>query len=160
MPRLLLPVLGLLAALALAGCGRQNPKLIPQTSADKLTATADKISAACSAGDTTAAQEAVVEARQEIAALPRAVDDRLSARLSQWVRHIDNRLSHDCEQKATSTPTPTETPTSTPSASPTKTPTPSPTATATPTATSTPTATATPTASATPTATQAPQKQP
>jgi hypothetical protein len=160
MPRLPLPVLGLLAALALAGCGRQNPKLIPQTDADKLTATADKIAQACSAGDTTAAEEAVLQARQEIAALPRAVDDRLSERLTQWVRHIDNRLSRDCNQEATPTPSPTETASPTPSPSPTSTPSPSPTATATPTATPTPTSTPTPTATATSTATEAPQKQP
>jgi cell division septation protein DedD len=156
MPRFSLPVLGLLAALVLAGCGAQNPHLIPQTRAAALTATVDKIGSACSAGDTTGAQAAVVLARQEIAALPASLDSRLRSRLSQWVRHIDNRLSHDCKKQATATPTPSQTPTPTPTPSATKTPTPTPTQSPTPTATATPTAS--PTASPTATST-APSKQ-
>jgi cell division septation protein DedD len=159
MPRLLLPVLGLLAALLLAGCGQQNKKLIPQTNAGALSATADKIARACADGDQTAAAAAVVTARQQISELPSTVDASLTRRLDQWVRHIDNRLDTDCQAQATPTPTPTETPTPAQTPTATKTPTPTPTKTATPTPTPTTTPTATPTATATATATP-PQKQP
>jgi cell division septation protein DedD len=156
MPRLLVPVLGLLAALVLSACGAQNPKLIPQTRAAALTATVDKLGQACSAGNRAEAQAAAVAAGQQIDALPSQLDSRLRARLSQWVRHIDNRLAHDCKKQATPTPTPTQTSTPTPTPSATKTPTPTPSATKTPTPTPTSTPTATPTASATPTATTTP----
>jgi hypothetical protein len=151
MPRFPLLVLGLLAALAVAGCGQQNPKLIPQTNADALSGAADQIAQACSSGDRTAAQQAVVQARNQINELPSSVDARLIRRLRSWVTHIENRLPDDCKQQATATPSATETPSETPS--PTETATETPTETATPTATSTPTATATPSATATPTTT-------
>jgi hypothetical protein len=158
MPRLPLPVLGLLAALVLSGCGQQNPKLIPGTRAAALSATVDKIGQACAAGDRTAAKAAVVAAGQQVDALPRTLDSRLRRRLGQWVRHIDARLSTDCKKQATPTPTPSQTSTPTPTATSTPTPTPTPTQSATPTPT--PSASATPTASATasPSAT-APSKQ-
>jgi hypothetical protein len=158
MRRLPLPVLGLLAAFVVAGCGQQNPKLIPQANADKLSTDADQIAQACSAGDRTAAQNAITQLRQDIASLPSAVDDRLSARLDQWARHIGNRLDQDCKKQATPTPSASNTPTP----SPTETNTPSPSPTETSTATPTPTATSTATATATPTstATQGPSKQP
>jgi cell division septation protein DedD len=151
-------VLGLLAAFALAGCGAQNPHLIPQTRAAALTATVDKIGSACSSGNRAGAEAAVVLARQEIEALPASLDSRLRSRLSQWVRHIDNRLGHDCKKQATETPTPSQTPTPTPTPSATKTPTPTPTESATPTPTPTATATSSPTATPTATST-APSKQ-
>jgi hypothetical protein len=152
MPRFPLLVLGLVAALALTGCGQQNPKLIPQLNANALSATADKIASACAAGDRAQAEAAVVAARQQIEALPRRVDNRLRRRLTSWTRHIESRIPQDCKKQATPTPTPANTP-STPTPTPTNTPTPTPTST--PTATPTPTATATATAPATPTPTAA-----
>src|SRR6478752_3108724 len=150
MPRLPLLVLGLVAALALTGCGQQNPKLIPQLNANALSATTDRIASACAAGDQAQAEAAVVAARQQIEALPRKVDARLRRRLTSWTRHIESRIPTDCKKQATPTPTPSSTPSNTPSATPTNTPTPTPTNTPTPT--STPTATATATATSTPSA--------
>jgi hypothetical protein len=149
MPRFPLLVLGLLAALVLSGCGQQNPKLIPPLNASALNATADKIAATCTAGNRAGAQTAVLAARQEIEALPRAVDNRLRRRLLAWVRHIDGRLGQDCKRQSTPTPTPSATASPTPTATKTPTPTPSasPTPSATPTATPTSTPTATPTSS-------------
>jgi hypothetical protein len=149
MPRLPLLVLGLLAALAMTGCGQQNPKLIPQLNANALNATADKIASACAAGNPAQAEAALVAARQQIEALPRKVDRRLRRRLTSWTRHIGDRIPQDCKKEATPTPTPTSTPTNTPTATPTETPTSTPTNTPTPSATPTPTAT--PTATSTPT---------
>jgi hypothetical protein len=142
-------VLGLVAALALSGCGQQNPKLIPQLNANALSATADKIASACTAGDRAQAEAAVVAARQQIEALPRKVDSRLRRRLTSWTRHIESRIAQDCKKQAAPAPTPSNTPSATP-ATPTSTPTPTPTNTPTPTATSTPTATATATSTPTP----------
>jgi len=151
MPRLPLLVLGLLAVLALTGCGQQNPKLIPQVNANALSASADKIASACSAGNQAEAEAAVVAARQQIEALPRRVDSRLRRRLTSWARHIENRIPEDCKTQATPTPTPTPTSTATPTPTSTATPTPTPTPTqsATPTATATASATASPTAAGT-----------
>src|SRR5690348_6381128 len=145
MPRLPPLVLGLIAALALSGCGQQNPKLIPQLNANALSATADRIGSACAAGNRAEAEAAVVAARQQISALPRKVDSRLRRRLTQWTRHIEARIAQDCKKQATPTPTPSNTPANTQ--------TPTPTQTQTPTPTSTPTASPTPTATATATAT-------
>jgi hypothetical protein len=145
-------VLGLIAALALSGCGQQNPKLIPQLNANALSATADRIAAACTAGNRAEAEAAVVAARQQIDALPRKVDNRLRRRLTSWARHIEARIPQDCKKQETATPTPTSTP-NTPTPTPTETPTPTPTSTPTPTPTPTPTATATPTSTPTSAAT-------
>jgi hypothetical protein len=133
MRRLLLPLLGLVLALALAGCGQQNRKLIPQTNASALSSTADRIARACAAHDRVAAQAAVRAAGDQISALPGRVDTRLRDRLRRWVQHIHGRLSRDCKKAATPTPTPiaartpTPTATSTPTLTPTHTPTPTPT---------------------------------
>jgi hypothetical protein len=143
MPRLPLLVLGFIAALALSGCGQQNPKLIPVLNANALNATADKIASACAAGNAAQAEAAVVAARQQIEALPRKVDSRLRRRLTSWTRHIQSRVPQDCKKQATPTPSASSTPTNTPSATPTNTPTSTPTNTPTPSATATPTATAT-----------------
>src|SRR3982751_2723767 len=114
MPRLPHLVPGLLAALALTGCGQQNPKLIPPLNANALSATADKIGSAGAAGDRAQTEAAVVAARQQIEALPRKVDSRLRRRLVSWARHIENRIPEDCKTQATPTPTPTPTSTATP----------------------------------------------
>jgi outer membrane murein-binding lipoprotein Lpp len=141
MARLPVPVLGLLAALLLAGCGQENPKLIPQQDADALTSRVDAIQQACASGDRTTASAGVDAARQEVSQLPRRVDAKLKHNLRQWLTQIDERVSSDCAPEAT--PTPTETATATPTETETPTPTPTPTATETPTATPTPTETAT-----------------
>src|SRR3954469_2523069 len=139
-------VLGVLIVVSLAGCGKTNPALIPQSNADALQQTADRIAAACAGADRSEARAQVRNAEQEIQALPSAVDDRLVANLEDWVNRIQTRIGTDCQAEATPTPSATETATET--ATPTETPTETSTATPTETATPTATATATPTATA------------
>ncbi len=148
-------VLGLLAAAALAGCGRSNPELIPQSNADSLKATADKIQQACDDGDKQAARSAIDDARRTVEALPRRLDDQLRNRLREGLNHLDDRVAVDCVAQETPTPSPTETPSAT--ESPTETPSATKTPTETPSATETPTATATATATTTATPTTSPE---
>jgi hypothetical protein len=131
-------VLGIVAALV-AGCGQSNPKLIPQTNADALNQTADAIQAACSNHDRTEARKQARLAETEISELPRTVDSGLRDNLLAWVNHIQDRISSDCKEAATPTPTETatESPTQTSTPSPTETSTPSPTQTASPAPTET-----------------------
>ncbi len=77
-----------LLAVVLAGCGQSNPELIPQSNADALTATADKIQAACDAADRTVARNEVRNAEREIDALPSTVDSQLRANLQAWIDRI------------------------------------------------------------------------
>jgi outer membrane murein-binding lipoprotein Lpp len=132
----------LLAVIPLAGCGQENPELIPQTRASALTSTIDEINSACDANDPDKAKAAVQAANQQVSELPRRVDSELKSNLRQWLRHIDDRIDEDCAKEEKPEPTETATP------EPTETATPEPTATATPepteTATPEPTETATP----------------
>jgi len=148
-----LPLLVLVAAV-LAGCGQSNPDLIPQSNAEALQATADKITDACSSEDRSEARAQVRAAQRQIDQLPRAVDSKLKQNLEDWIDRIQGRITDDCRAEATPTPTETETETPTPTETATETPTP------TETATDTPTATATATVTATATATEAPTEAP
>jgi hypothetical protein len=139
MPRRPTLALGLLlVAVPLAGCGSEDPELIPQTRASALTSTIDEIQAACDDNDTAKAKAAVRAANQQVSELPRRVDTELKRNIRDWLTHIDDRIDNDC--KAEETPTPTPSATETPTPSPTETPTPEPTETPTPE----PTETATP----------------
>jgi hypothetical protein len=147
MPRRRPLALGLLlAAVPLAGCGSDNPELIPQSRASALSSTVDEIAAACDAHDTAKAKAAVTQANQQVSELPRRVDAKLRKNLQDWLAHIDDRVDRDC--KAEETPTPTATPSET--ETPTETPTPTPTETQTPAPTPTETATPSPTATVEP----------
>jgi cell division septation protein DedD len=146
MRRLPLLVLGILL---LAGCGRSDPALIPQSNAQALQQSADKIQSACDDQDRGAAHDAVRNVRHEIDELPSTVDAGLVTNLKQWVNHISDRISQDCQAEATPTPTPSATSTATETSTPTASPTSTPTATRTATATPSPTATATATSTAT-----------
>ncbi len=138
MPRRPTLALGLLlVAVPLAGCGSEDPELIPQTRASALTSTIDEIQAACDDNDTTKAKAAVRAANQQVSELPRRVDTELKRNIRDWLTHIDDRVDNDC--KAEETPTPTPSATETPTPSPTETPTPEPTETPTPEPTETPT---------------------
>jgi hypothetical protein len=131
-------------ALLLAGCGQDDPGLIPQDRAQALVETVDQIESSCSNEDRIEAQTALDEAAAQVNELPRSVDDELQRNLRQWLRHIERRLDRDCEPQAEETPAPTET------ATPEATETPTPTETATPEPTETPTPTATPEPTETP----------
>jgi predicted small lipoprotein YifL len=143
--------------IALAACGQSNPALIPQSNASALARTADQIASACDQGDHVGARDAVIQARQQIVALPTSVSARLRKNLSDWVDQIEKGIG-DCRAASTPTPSPSATPT--PSETSTPTPTPSATKTPTPTPTSTPTETPTPTATSTATATATPATTP
>jgi len=138
MPRRPLLALGLLlVAMPVAGCGSEDPELIPQTRASALTSTIDEIGAACDDQDTAKAKAAVEAANQQVSELPRRVDAELKRNIRDWLNHIDDRIDRDCEAKEEETPTPTPTQTETPTPTPTETPTPTPTETPTPTPTPT-----------------------
>ena len=146
MPRRPPLVLGLLlAALPLAGCGSENPELIPTNRASALTSTIDEITSACDANDTAKAKAAVRAANQQVSELPRRVDSELKSNLRQWLRHIDGRIEQDCAKQEEETPTATPSPTETATPEPTETPTPEPTKTPTAEPTETPTPSPTPT---------------
>jgi len=131
-PRLLVP--GLLVAALLAGCGSEDPGLIPPDRATALTKTVDAVKAACDGEDPDTARDAVAEARNQVSELPGSVDQGLRRNLREWLTRIDNRIEQDCEPEEEETPTPTASPTPTPTETPEATPTP----TATPEPTETP----------------------
>ena len=143
--RALLALVPALAVLA-AGCGQDDPSLIPENRATALVETVDQIESACADEDAIAAQRQVDEARSQITELPRRVDEKLKQNMQDWLDRIERRIDNDCEAapEETATPEPTETP------APTETPTPTPTETPTPTPTPTPTATETPAPTETP----------
>jgi hypothetical protein len=130
MPRRPLLALGLLlAVIPMAGCGSEDPELIPQTRASALTSTIDKITAACDAEDPATAKAAIEAANQQVSELPRRVSRELKDNISEWLAHIEDRVDSDCkaEEEETPTPSPTETATPTPTETATPTPTPTPT---------------------------------
>jgi len=139
------PLIGLvLAALVLAGCGNQNPHLLSQADADRLSKTTDEVSQLVSDHDCAGARKAVQDAQNQVTELPRSTSQRLRQNLSDWYDHLVQRVGADCteaEQTPTATPSATETATETPR--PTETPTKTATPTATPTETATPTNTPT-----------------
>jgi hypothetical protein len=121
-------------ALVLAGCGSDNPALIPQGDADQLTALVSEARDASAAGECDRARRAVGEAERQLSGLPRKTDKRLKANLKQWLDYLDARIAEECkapEPEETATPTPTE-PEQTATPEPTETATPEPTETATP----------------------------
>jgi carbohydrate-binding DOMON domain-containing protein len=145
-----------LAAAALAaGCGQDNPRLIPQSDSDELVAAVDRIESACANHDADEARQAVQDAKAIANGLPRRVDNRLEENIGQWLDHIESRVGRDCKAKE-KTPTPEPTETAAPTQTPTATPAPTETATPTETPTETPTPTETATPTATPTATETP----
>src|SRR5262245_32202600 len=102
-----------LAALV-AGCGQENNRaLIPQDNADALLPSVDRVEAACSDSDASAARSELNETKALINELPRRVDDSLQNNLAEWVDHIQGRINRDCEPEETPTPTETPAPTET-----------------------------------------------
>jgi hypothetical protein len=127
-----------------AGCGQDDPGLIPEDRAQALVETVDQIESACSDEDAVAARNALDEATAQVNELPREVDDQLQDNMRQWLRQIERRLDNDCEAEPEPTAEPTETPTATETATPEPTETPTAEPTETPTATETPAPTETP----------------
>jgi hypothetical protein len=131
-----------LCALALAGCGKENPKLIPQSDADRLTTLVQEAGDASATGSCDAARRAVREAEHQLAGLPRSTSTSLKANIRDWLELLDRDIKSECGKKS-----------ATPTATATETASPEPTPSATPTATESPTATPTPSVSPTPTVT-------
>lgn len=126
-------------SLVLAGCGSDNPALIPQQDADQLTALVSEARDAAAAGECDRARRAVGEAELQLSGLPRRTDRRLKANLRDWLDYLDGRVAEECKApEAEETPTPAATEpeqTATPEATETATPEPTETATPVPTAT-------------------------
>ena len=151
LPFLLAAVLGVATA-ALAACGGSGDRsdLIPPRSADRLTSALSDVKQAVDDHDCDAAEQAVARARGILVNLPRAVDDRLVARLREGLDNLQQTVPQQCQQTTTSTSTTTQdtTPTDTTPTDTTPTDTtPTDTTTTTGTTTTPPTTTTTPPAS-------------
>jgi outer membrane biosynthesis protein TonB len=137
-----------LLLLPLAGCGSENPRMIPEADATALLATVDDVEQAVADGECVDAAGLVAEAKNQVSELDNDVARSLRRNLRDWLDHIEGRLDDDCkepEPSPTETPEETETPTPTPTPTETATPTPTPTETPIPTATVTPPPEQTPT---------------
>jgi cell division septation protein DedD len=108
LPFLLAAVLGVATA-ALAACGGSGDRsdLIPPRSADRLTSALSDVKQAVDDHDCDAAGQAVARARGVLVNLPRAVDDRLVARLREGLDNLQKTAPQQCQQ-TTSTPTTTQ----------------------------------------------------
>ena len=100
-----LPLLVLVVAV-LAGCGQSNPDLIPQSNADALAQTADRIEQACSDFDRSEARAQIRSANRQIDQLPNAVDAKLKQNLQEWVDRIEARHRRRLPRGGEETPTP------------------------------------------------------
>jgi cell division septation protein DedD len=109
LPFLLAAVLGVATA-ALAACGGSGDRsdLIPPRSADRLTSALSDVKQAVDDHDCDAAGQAVARARGVLVNLPRAVDDRLVARLREGLDNLQKTAPQQCQQTTTSTPTTTQ----------------------------------------------------
>jgi hypothetical protein len=116
LPFLLAAVVGVASA-ALVACGSgggDRSDLIPQRSASRLKSALSDVESAVDAGNCDAAERAVARARGVLVNLPRAVDDRLVARLREGVDNLQQIAPDECrQQETTETTTQTTTPTAT-----------------------------------------------
>ena len=109
LPFLLAAVLGVATA-ALAACGGSGDRsdLIPPRSADHLTSALSDVKQAVDDHNCDAAEQAVARARGILVNLPRAVDDRLVARLREGLDNLQQTVPQQCQQTTTSTSTTTQ----------------------------------------------------
>jgi hypothetical protein len=117
LPILLAAVLGVSSA-ALVACGSgggDRSDLIPQRSASRLKSALTDVESAVDEGNCDAAERAVARARGVLVNLPRAVDDRLVARLRQGIDNLQQIAPDECRQQGTTSTATTQTtaPTST-----------------------------------------------
>jgi hypothetical protein len=116
LPFLLAAVLGVACA-GLVACGSSasdRRDLIPQRSAERLKSALADVQSAVDDGDCDAAESAVARARGVLVNLPRAVDDRLVARLREGIDNLQKIAPDECQgQTTTSTETTTQTTTPT-----------------------------------------------
>ena len=110
LPFLLAAVLGVATA-ALAACGGSGDRsdLIPPRSADRLTSALSDVRQAVDDHKCDEAEQAIARARGVLVNLPRAVDDRLVARLRDGLDNLQKIAPQQCqEQTTTSTQTTTQ----------------------------------------------------
>jgi cell division septation protein DedD len=109
LPFLLAAVLGVATA-ALAACGGSGDRsdLIPPRSADRLTSALSDVRQAVDDHNCDEAAQAVARARGILVNLPRAVDDRLVARLREGLDNLQETAPQQCQETTTSTQTTTQ----------------------------------------------------
>jgi hypothetical protein len=119
LPFLLAAVLGVAtAALAACGSGGDRRDLIPPRSADRLKSALSDVEQAVNDGNCDGAAQALARARGRLVNLPRAVDDRLVARLREGLDNLDQVAQRECQDQATETTTEETTETTTPETTP------------------------------------------
>jgi len=109
LPFLLAAVLGVATA-ALAACGGSGDRsdLIPPRSADRLTSALSDVRQAVDDHKCDEAEQAIARARGVLVNLPRAVDDRLVARLRDGLDNLQKIAPQQCQEQTTSTQTTTQ----------------------------------------------------
>jgi cell division septation protein DedD len=109
LPFLLAAVLGVATA-ALAACGGSGDRsdLIPPRSADRLTRALSDVRQAVDDHKCDEAEQAIARARGVLVNLPRAVDDRLVARLRDGLDNLQKIAPQQCQEQTTSTQTTTQ----------------------------------------------------
>ena len=109
LPFLLAAVLGVATA-ALAACGGSGDRsdLIPPRSADRLSSALSDVRQAVDDHKCDEAEQAIARARGVLVNLPRAVDDRLVARLRDGLDNLQKIAPQQCQEQTTSTQTTTQ----------------------------------------------------
>lgn len=129
-----------LSALLFAGCGAENPAMLSESDAARLTTTVEGIGEAVDDGACETALERVQRFSVQVGSLPPTVDEDLRERLAQGAEHLEGQVPEDCAE-AVETPTAPETPdvTPVPTEPPPPVETPAPTTTPSPVPDETPT---------------------
>jgi hypothetical protein len=96
-PYLLAATLGLLAALALASCGKEDAQLLPGETAREITANLDTVKQLSDEGDCVGAESAAQQVSEQIEALG-GVDERLKEALRQGADRL-NEVVDSCEEE-------------------------------------------------------------
>jgi hypothetical protein len=109
MPRLLAPLLGTLAALALVSCGGEDAQLLPGETAREITANLDTVKQLTDEGDCLGAESAAQQVGEQIEAL-KGVDHKLKEALEKGAARL-NEVIAGCEEATTEAIAPAAIPT-------------------------------------------------
>jgi hypothetical protein len=120
-----LACIGLVLALALAGCGSKQEKSIPAGDADALLAGLDRVSSQFDNGACNGAEAKVRDLQNAAAQLPSSVDPEVKSNIEAGLRRLEGLVTRDCKRpeattttsSTSSTPTTTSTTTTTSSSS-------------------------------------------
>ncbi|MEX2107801.1 MAG: hypothetical protein WD827_02800 [Solirubrobacterales bacterium] len=110
-PYLLALALGLLAALALASCGKEDAQLLPGETAQEITANLDTVRLLADEGDCVGAESAAEQVGEQIEALG-GVDSRLKEALLDGAERL-NEVVDNCDEETTESVDPRTVPTET-----------------------------------------------